>query len=54
MRFEYKRGPKRRGGEKKNTFDKLKNLIFFLLFFIIPFPLHFKDDFSSLTNILNH
>jgi hypothetical protein len=31
--------------KKKNLFCELESLFFFLLFFIIPFHLHFKDDF---------
>jgi hypothetical protein len=43
MRFESRRGSKRKN--KKTTFCKLKSFFFFLLFFITPLPLHFKDDF---------
>ncbi len=46
MRFEIRRGPKRKNS-KKNAFCKLKSLFFILLFFITPFPLHFKERFEG-------
>jgi hypothetical protein len=44
MRFESRKGLKRKKKEKI-VFCKLESLFLFLLFFIIPFPLHLKDDF---------
>jgi hypothetical protein len=43
MKFESKRGLK---GKKK--FCKLESLSSSFYFIIIPFPLHFKDDFQIL------
>jgi hypothetical protein len=51
MRFENKRGPKRRR-EKKNTICKLKSFFLFKIFFIIAFLLQFKDDFLKLEVVL--
>jgi len=44
MRFESGKGLKKKR-KKENVFCKLENLFIFLLFFIIHFPLHFKNDF---------
>jgi hypothetical protein len=43
MRFESKRGPKK----KKNMFCKLESKFFSCYFFITLFLMHFKDDFYS-------
>ncbi len=46
MRFENKKGPKRKKKKKKNAFCKLESFCFFLYyFFISSFPFDFKDDF---------
>jgi len=46
MRFETKRGPKRKGKKKQNNvFCNLESFFLSLLFSITPSPLHFKDDF---------
>jgi len=44
MKFESIRGPKRRKKEKK-CFVSWKIYLSSCYFFIIPFALHFKDDF---------
>ncbi len=44
MRFESKRGPKRKK-KKKKKFYKLKVYFSSCYYFITPFPLNFKDDF---------
>ncbi len=44
MRFESRRGPKKKKKEK-NCFVSWKTYLSYCLFFIIPFVLHFKDDF---------
>ncbi len=44
MRFESKRSSKRKKREKK-CFGSWKAYFFSCYFFIIPFLLHFKDDF---------
>jgi len=44
MRFESKRGPKRKK-EKKPMFCNLEAYFSSCYFFIIPLPLHLKDEF---------
>jgi hypothetical protein len=44
MRFESKKGPKRKMKEKR-CFVSLKVYLFSFYYFITPFPLHFKNDF---------
>jgi hypothetical protein len=47
IRFESRRAPNiRRRKINKIMFCKLESLFFLaVIFFITPFPLHFKDDF---------
>ncbi len=56
MRFESRRGPKRR--KKKSHSVNWKAYFSSFYFFINPFPLHFKANFKSLRqcshHILNH
>ncbi len=47
MRFENRRGPKRRK-KKKNPFVNWKAYFSSYYFFVTPFPLHFKNAFYSL------
>jgi hypothetical protein len=51
MRFEKRRGPKWKKKKNKNTFCKME-FFFFLLFFIIPLPLHCKNDFLEFEVVL--
>jgi hypothetical protein len=48
MRFESRRGPKRKRKNKKTHFVSWKAYFSSCYFFITPFPLHFKDDFYEL------
>ncbi len=45
MRFESRRGPKKRKKEKRTCFVSWKSYFSSCYFFNIIFSLHFKDDF---------